>query len=496
MRPSEGNVRDPENIMPAQQSGSQEDEEEDDKVKEVPRQSVLSNLVESSISNFENESQGEVDGLNALNTKQMIRLDPHKRQHKRHRQQRRSGTSTDLAPTLNKLSKVAKAQHAQPDGDEARPEAARKQAPGVKLDPVDKQAKDIDSDNNDQLSADQDELTVPAPLRGSYMSGKSRHDETRNSHGNIEVRGVETIEEFFRPEFAQNTQSLGDINDDSDEEELPVRASAFSDKRGGQVSKFKMPQFSDDDSGDDSNVPIDIGQDANKAQFRNMGFPNMNYLDPESHGPPVQNQTFYKEFEDDRENDIKRQREGFINARENMPNNTFIKLFHNLAGEEDGEGENGMRGDGAKQDELQSIQYVDQNYVESSMETDTEGLFGVVRPMHEAKKDVKILYNPAKNKSKSLGRVGPADQFNQFNLLSKGESSGKADSQTNVRQRKGSMAGSTLLGGIGQQQLQPAQQQSVGRRNRVKASSSEKLPPLRGEGGAQGKRSRHGDKPS
>ena len=82
------------------------------------------------------------------------------------------------------------------------------------------------------------------------------------------------------------------------------------------------------------------------------------------------------------------------------------------------------------------------------METDTEGPFGVVRPMHESKKGVKILYNPAKNKSKSLGRVGPADQFNQFNLLSKGGSSGKADSQTNVRQRKGSM----LMGGIGQQQ--------------------------------------------
>ena len=27
---------------------------------------------------------------------------------------------------------------------------------------------------------------------------------------------METIEEFFRPEFAQNTQSLDDINDDSD----------------------------------------------------------------------------------------------------------------------------------------------------------------------------------------------------------------------------------------------------------------------------------------
>ena len=100
-----------------------------------------------------------------------------------------------------------------------------------------------------------------------------------------------------------------------------------------------------------------------------------------------------------------------------MPNNTFIKLFHNLAGEEDPDGENGLQREGTKQDELQSIQYVDQNYVESSLETDNEGPFAMGRA-HESKKDVKILYNPAKNKSKSLGRVGPtADQFNQ--LLSK-----------------------------------------------------------------------------
>ena len=45
------------------------------------------------------------------------------------------------------------------------------------------------------------------------------------------------------------------------------------------------------------------------------------------------------------------------------------------------------------------------------METDNEGLFGPIRG-HESKKDVKIIYNPAKNKSKSLGRVGPTDQFN------------------------------------------------------------------------------------
>ena len=96
-----------------------------------------------------------------------------------------------------------------------------------------------------------------------------------------------------------------------------------------------------------------------------------------------------------------------------MPNNTFIKLFHNLGGGEDNVDENGVQREGTKQDELQSIQYVDQNYVESSLETDNEGLFMNIR--HESKKDVKIIYNPAKNKSKSLGRVGPtAEQFNQL----------------------------------------------------------------------------------
>ena len=176
------------------------------------------------------------------------------------------------------------------------------------------------------------------------MSTKNKVEETRNSQGNIEIRGVETIEEFFRPEFAQNTQSLDDINDDSDENEEPIRDSAFSNKDGGKVSKFKIPQFSDDDSDDDNDLDIDLGNDNNKANFRNMGFPNMNYLDPETHGPPVQNQTFYKDFEEMRDNDVKRQREGFIDARDNMPNNTFIKLFHNLAGGDDADGDGQREG--------------------------------------------------------------------------------------------------------------------------------------------------------
>ena len=61
-----------------------------------------------------------------------------------------------------------------------------------------------------------------------------------------------------------------------------------------------------------------------------MGFPNMNYLDPNANGPPLQTQTYYKNYEDNQDNDIKAKREEFSNACEQMPNNTFIKLFHFL----------------------------------------------------------------------------------------------------------------------------------------------------------------------
>lgn len=60
---------------------------------------------------------------------------------------------------------------------------------------------------------------------------------------------------------------------------------------------------------------------------RNMGFPDMKYLDPDAQGPPIQERTLYKEFQQNKDNDIKLQREGFGNARQDMANNTFIKLF-------------------------------------------------------------------------------------------------------------------------------------------------------------------------
>lgn len=169
----------------------------------------------------------------------------------------------------------------------------------------------------------------------------------------LEIRGVETIEEFFRPEFAQNTQSLEDINDDSEIDFAHLEDDSNQNTnlkiKNNDTKLSNRNQFFQDDQLHEQ-----------KAQIRGMGFPNMKHLDPDAVGPPVQSITLYKEYENN-QNDIKQQREGFINARDNMPNNTFIKLFHNFSAEEN-----------QKQDELQSIQYVDQNYVESSVDTENE----------------------------------------------------------------------------------------------------------------------------
>ena len=36
-----------------------------------------------------------------------------------------------------------------------------------------------------------------------------------------------------------------------------------------------------------------------------MGFPNFKYLDPDYHGPPVMEKTFFKEYKEDKKNDLK-----------------------------------------------------------------------------------------------------------------------------------------------------------------------------------------------
>ena len=78
-----------------------------------------------------------------------------------------------------------------------------------------------------------------------------------------------------------------------------------------------------------------------------MGFPNMNYLDPDANGPPLQTQTYYKNFENNQDNDIKNKRAELSNALEQIPNNTFTKLFHFLnadAGEGGAPGNNNNDG--------------------------------------------------------------------------------------------------------------------------------------------------------
>ena len=45
--------------------------------------------------------------------------------------------------------------------------------------------------------------------------------------------------------------------------------------------------------------------DEGPKMARNMGFPNMKYLDPDAQGPPIQEKTLYKEFQQNKDNDIK-----------------------------------------------------------------------------------------------------------------------------------------------------------------------------------------------
>ena len=90
-----------------------------------------------------------------------------------------------------------------------------------------------------------------------------------------------------------------------------------------------------------------MNADDGPKMARNMGFPNMKYLDPDALGPPIQEKTLYKEFQQNKDNDIKLQREGFSNVKQDMANNTFIKLFQASENPD-------------KREELQSVQYAEQ----------------------------------------------------------------------------------------------------------------------------------------
>jgi hypothetical protein len=84
----------------------------------------------------------------------------------------------------------------------------------------------------------------------------------------------------------------------------------------------------DDQLMDDDANTVDGARDTAGPKIgRGMGFPDMKYLDPDARGMPIQEKTLYKEFQQNKDNDVKLQREGFINARKDIANNTFIKLF-------------------------------------------------------------------------------------------------------------------------------------------------------------------------
>ena len=58
-----------------------------------------------------------------------------------------------------------------------------------------------------------------------------------------------------------------------------------------------------------------------------MGFPDMKYMDPDALGPPVIEKTFYKEYQENINNDVRIQREALSKPQQDMANNTFMKLF-------------------------------------------------------------------------------------------------------------------------------------------------------------------------
>lgn len=50
---------------------------------------------------------------------------------------------------------------------------------------------------------------------------------------------------------------------------------------------------------------MQMGGDDGPKMARNMGFPDMKYLDPETHGDPIQEKTLYKEYIGNKDNDIR-----------------------------------------------------------------------------------------------------------------------------------------------------------------------------------------------
>lgn len=207
--------------------------------------------MQSSISNFENEESGDDGATNnvgeidtAVNAKNQIRIE-------------KQASNSHARQQYNNLK-----------SRKSRKEGKRKMEPVINAgtitdDKADNSSvnnrKDIDSDNNDAVSDDSNGAKIQAnQTRGkgkrSSLLNKDRTGPRNNANATavavadaqaklledangdpIEIRGVETIEEFFRPEFAQNTQSLDDINDDSEDDEK---------KESGEKKKSKLKRSS------------------------------------------------------------------------------------------------------------------------------------------------------------------------------------------------------------------------------------------------------------
>ena len=180
---------------------------------------------------------------------------------------------------------------------------------------------------------------------------KNNHQESQQSGS----RNNEEKQPRFGGEFNSNDRGLnqimqtyGETDGDKDEYDIGKRVNVLKD-----VSINLNTEMDDDintldkDSaavftGNEMNQTLGDMKQASRAQHdlgggrenadgpnpaRNMGFPNMKYLDADAVGAPIQEKTLYKEFQQNKDNDIRRQREGFSNAHQDMANNTFIKLF-------------------------------------------------------------------------------------------------------------------------------------------------------------------------
>lgn len=83
---------------------------------------------------------------------------------------------------------------------------------------------EFDIKNALALNKNKQNLNFNMKRKGKKSSTKNDHPPSKERKPgefphSIEIRGVETIEEFFRPEFAQNSHSLDEMNDSDAEKQ-------------------------------------------------------------------------------------------------------------------------------------------------------------------------------------------------------------------------------------------------------------------------------------